>query len=556
VYVSRQLRLSDIQRTMQLTEGLALRRRIRVPRTSVLNERAGALHASVMAALVVAALSVACGSQPPRSTERDAATRGTAGASTVPFQPSASVALDDRGAAVASTVTIQTHMPDASFPRLFAIDIPREWDISGWKAAPNGEAIGTLVSDLQVGAANGPCNVPVHAEFRLLSAAPDGVTVSTLETARPPFPDVYVDGDSNGLPDGVDRLPSFLASFPMPGNPFARAYGQSNVSAFPVFIDLVTRDLGADGYRTYVLLNDPNFHSPVVTSMCGPIETTITLFGTSAGPSRGLALLRNAGIGDHAWGVRLAPPLDADGDGIDNGLDNCALTANPDQRDGDSDGLGDTCDPSPDQNRGAGDEDGDGYANAADDCPLLSDPTNIDRDFDLIGDACDANPLGEYFGPETVLTQSISVTPPTADATTITTAVPELASLPPVFDPLGTRGRDEPPNPSSGSVNPDNAPKQDVASAHALGRDDCDASWFAVRSQQGGWSICFPPGWEYASDRRGATPGFWEDSFTLRREDPGSSSSSTSAAITVRLYAERHRCDGLPLERRRSGSRG
>jgi len=35
---------------------------------------------------------------------------------------------------------------------------------------------------------------------------------------------------------------------------------------------------------------------------------------------------------------------DADGDGVPNGSDNCPLTANPDQRDTDGDGLGDACD--------------------------------------------------------------------------------------------------------------------------------------------------------------------------------------------------------------------
>ncbi len=38
---------------------------------------------------------------------------------------------------------------------------------------------------------------------------------------------------------------------------------------------------------------------------------------------------------------------DTDGDGIANAVDNCVLTANPDQADADGDGLGDACDPFP-----------------------------------------------------------------------------------------------------------------------------------------------------------------------------------------------------------------
>jgi hypothetical protein len=38
---------------------------------------------------------------------------------------------------------------------------------------------------------------------------------------------------------------------------------------------------------------------------------------------------------------------DADGDGIEGDIDNCPETYNPDQKDSDSDGIGDVCDDSP-----------------------------------------------------------------------------------------------------------------------------------------------------------------------------------------------------------------
>ena len=298
---------------------------------------------SILAAVMIVACGSDAGEPAARSPVAGDASAVPGGGVAVPFHPAATVALDDARGGVASTVTIDVTIPDASFPRLLAIDVPKAWDISGWRGAP-GEAIGTLVSDLHIGLANGPCNVPVHAEFRLLSAAADGPTVSTLHQTRPPFPDMYVDNDGNGLPDGVDRVPEFLTTFPLPGTPYARAYGQSNVSSFSVFIDVVTRDLGDGGHRMYFVLNDPNYHSGSVTATCSPLHTVLTLFGASAGPARGAPLLHNpASAGDYAWQVRAAPPIDTDGDGIDNGLDNCTETPNADQADRDGDGLGDAC---------------------------------------------------------------------------------------------------------------------------------------------------------------------------------------------------------------------
>jgi hypothetical protein len=54
-------------------------------------------------------------------------------------------------------------------------------------------------------------------------------------------------------------------------------------------------------------------------------------------------------------------PLDSDGDGVADNIDNCPLVANPDQLDTDGDGIGNACDP---------DDDGDGIPDSVDACPL------------------------------------------------------------------------------------------------------------------------------------------------------------------------------------------
>lgn len=71
---------------------------------------------------------------------------------------------------------------------------------------------------------------------------------------------------------------------------------------------------------------------------------------------------------------------DADGDGVDDGVDNCPSAFNPCQENVDNDALGDACDP---------DIDNDGDLNAADNCPFISNPAQANADGDNFGDVCD-----------------------------------------------------------------------------------------------------------------------------------------------------------------------
>lgn len=77
----------------------------------------------------------------------------------------------------------------------------------------------------------------------------------------------------------------------------------------------------------------------------------------------------------------VAPPVDTDGDGVNDDVDNCPDVANADQADADGDGIGDACDT-------VADSDGDGVADDVDNCPDVSNPDQTDTDGDGIGDAC------------------------------------------------------------------------------------------------------------------------------------------------------------------------
>ncbi|WP_437897234.1 lamin tail domain-containing protein [Sorangium sp. So ce124] len=123
-------------------------------------------------------------------------------------------------------------------------------------------------------------------------------------------------------------------------------------------------------------------------------------------PSRAESAPRNASVNGSTVYTGQPTDADLDGDGIENGADDCPSVFNPIrpldngvQADFDGDGDGDACDACPldagsslcsppDPN----DADNDGIENGADDCPSLQNPDQADADGDGKGDPCDLCP--------------------------------------------------------------------------------------------------------------------------------------------------------------------
>ncbi len=139
--------------------------------------------------------------------------------------------------------------------------------------------------------------------------------------------------------------------------------------------------------------------NPGPGSGAGNVNWSVTTNNTGA--------LRTAviAVGDLLYTLKQNPvcSADADGDGVNNCVDNCPNTSNSNQQDSDGDLVGNVCDGCPNDPLktapgicGCGnldvDTDGDGIKDCFDNCPFVSNALQTNSDGDAAGNVCDGCP--------------------------------------------------------------------------------------------------------------------------------------------------------------------
>jgi hypothetical protein len=120
----------------------------------------------------------------------------------------------------------------------------------------------------------------------------------------------------------------------------------------------------------------------------GDSYLTVATISTLNGVPTFVTSTRSADLDSYA--VPIPPPVDADGDGVSGGSDNCPNIPNSGQLDTDGDGIGDACDNCPlASNADQQDSDSDGRGDICDNCPVVANADQHDTDGDGVGDACE-----------------------------------------------------------------------------------------------------------------------------------------------------------------------
>ena len=323
------------------------------------------------------------------------------------FDVSFTAGVSDHGARAHADLSLEMHVPGGDVaPKAFSVLLPKEWNITPGCAIPLGLAIGSLRWDVLLGRQGNPCNEPAPLIFRMVNSSTNtSDTVDFRDADGNGTPDFAEDKDHTGRPDVIEKYPAFLNRM-FPGRqPLRRTAGLFTYVNPPVLAQsLAFKDLdGTAGTTLVFLLQDLGDPEAVAgksgfSDYCTPFEFRMTDSGATYS---GAPLYTNPPAGRYQIILTAFGERDADGDGIENGLDTCPFdknVGNPRVKgdgDADQDGLDAACDPN--DFEANPDQDSDGYLNRDDICPLVKaddSSTQKDTDGDQIGDECDTSGKG------------------------------------------------------------------------------------------------------------------------------------------------------------------
>jgi len=370
------------------------------------------------------------------------------------FNPTFTVSVANPVADSPSDYTTHAHIPDGDVYYSFSINfLPTAWQFTPGSEMDLGVRRSAVDAVLQAGLLNGPCNTQLTLHWDMLNATTDKSRTVT-------FQDGYKDSNGDGNIDFIDMYPDFNDRILGSAQPLSRQVGIADLSGTKVLLQILAYEPGVTLYGRTL---DPALGRPAavpvnntgdpqavpapgaVTDTCSPAD--ITGVNASTTPDGTVFRKTPKEPGTYTFNFLDIGSRDADGDGHENTLDPCPLTADADwdpraasavgPGDADGDGLPSSCDP--DDNDANADEDADGYMNRGDNCPLaangVADADNQkDSDLDGIGDACDPNPDdadSEGEAPEVTLSQDVTITAAAAATPSPTVAPPATPAATP-----------------------------------------------------------------------------------------------------------------------------
>lgn len=208
----------------------------------------------------------------------------------------------------------------------------------------------------------------------------------------------YLDGNSTDYafevaiaPDGGAVIGGYTCSSDFPVT--AGAFDATSNFGCDAFVTKFTTDGSALGYSTYVGGSSDDVGQGIAVDAGGAVYLTGYTFSNDFPTTPG-AFDETRNSSYDAFVVKLAEPVDTDGDGVYDHVDNCPATPNPTQADFDGDGIGNGCDNCPmTANADQVDADADSVGDACDNCSTTFNPNQEDTNGNGIGDACDIVPV-------------------------------------------------------------------------------------------------------------------------------------------------------------------